>query len=105
MTKFRYAEQEKQNELCSRVQIAACLALHNLAAKPRGQKMIGPDGVRAVLDALVAHVDDVMSCLYFDFILFFFYCFFCVFFWILFVICFEKNERIKHKTKIIIIKK
>ena len=63
MQKFRYEEDSDQNYHCTRVQTAACLALQNLAADPKGQAAIGKEGVSQVLDALIAHVDnpDVVS--------------------------------------------
>lgn len=43
---------------CEKVQISACLALQNLAANPRGRELIGNDGVEAVLDGFIAHVEN-----------------------------------------------
>ena len=59
MNKFRYSEDDiTRNHHCEKVQISACLALQNLAANENGRKLIGNDGVEAVLDGFIAHVEN-----------------------------------------------
>ncbi|ETO28005.1 hypothetical protein RFI_09128, partial [Reticulomyxa filosa] len=58
MHKFRYFEDVQKNYHCERLQIAACLALQNLAADTNGQKLIGEDGVEAVVGGLIAHAEN-----------------------------------------------
>eukprot|EP01083_Nonionella_stella_P072931 196860_1 len=59
MNKFRYSEDDvTRNHHCEKVQISACLALQNLAAKENGRVLIGNDGVEAVLDGFIAHVEN-----------------------------------------------
>ncbi len=59
MQKFRYVEEVQKNYHCEKVQISASLALQNLAADARGQKLIGSEGVEAVLGGMIAHVEKV----------------------------------------------
>lgn len=47
----------RRHHHCEKVQISACLALQNLAANARGRELIGNDGVEAVLDGFIAHVE------------------------------------------------
>ena len=59
MNKFRYSEDDvTRNHHCEKVQISACLALQNLAANENGRVLIGNDGVEAVLDGFIAHVEN-----------------------------------------------
>jgi len=59
MNRFRYSEDDlTKNHHCEKVQISACLALQNLAANENGRKSIGKDGVEAVLDGFIAHVEN-----------------------------------------------
>ena len=58
---YRYAANHTKMIHCTKVQIAGCLALQNIAAHPIGQKVIGPAGVEVILDSFVAHIDDVES--------------------------------------------
>lgn len=58
MHKFRYEENITKNTHCVKVQISACLALQNLAADEKGREIIGADGVEAVLDGFIAHVEN-----------------------------------------------
>merc|ERR1719464_2002643 len=59
MNKFRYSEDDiTRNHHCEKVQISACLALQNLAANEQGRKLIGDDGVDAVLDGFIVHVEN-----------------------------------------------
>src|SRR5690606_28543502 len=47
-----------KNYHCEKVQIAACLALQNIAVDKQGSKIIGEyDGVEAILGGLIAHID------------------------------------------------
>eukprot|EP01083_Nonionella_stella_P252795 870598_1 len=59
MNKFRYSEDDiTRNHHCEKVQISACSALQNLAADENGRILIGNDGVEAVLDGFIAHVEN-----------------------------------------------
>eukprot|EP01084_Bolivina_argentea_P157646 274696_1 len=54
MNKFRYSDDNTKNHHCEKVQIAACLALQNLAGDSNGRKLIGRRGVEALLNGFFA---------------------------------------------------